>query len=91
VISRGAIGEVKERQDDVVPFNHIALIQSRELIIKILDDIRIEGKVKGHVEWNEMHDNLNMKLAVLNNLLLELFRIEDKDLIPLLEKNILVH
>lgn len=87
-MSKAAMEGDKERESGFVFFNGTAFMQSRESIIRMFTDIRREAKEKTPVEWEEMHDNLEMKLNVLNNLLVELFRIEDRDLIPLLEKNI---
>ncbi|WP_276133418.1 hypothetical protein [Polluticoccus soli] len=87
-MSRSVIEVCREQQRDGVFFSSNAFMQSRESIARVFADIRREGKEKTPVEWEEMHDNLEMKLNVLNNLLVELFRIEDKDLIPLLEKNL---
>lgn len=88
-MSRFVIEGDKEREPGVVFFSGEAFLQSRESIFKVFADIRQEGKEKTAAEWEEMRDNLEMKLSVLNNLMVELFRIEDKDLIPLLEKNLL--
>lgn len=88
-MSRFVIEGDREREPGVVFSSGEAFLQSRESIFKVFADIRREGKEKTAAEWEELRDNLEMKLSVLNNLMVELFRIEDKDLIPLLEKNLL--
>ena len=76
--------------ESIIAFNSDEFRDSQKAIENTLHIIKNEIATKKITLWKEMHENLYMKLKVLNNLLTELFRIENDDLIPLLEKNKLV-
>jgi hypothetical protein len=89
-VSRELISDYKDNKLPPVQCNAI-FRQSREAITHTLTAIKEENAMKKIKEWQEMHENLRLQLMVLNNLLTELFRIEDTDLIPLLEHNLSIH
>jgi hypothetical protein len=59
---------------------------SQEVISEMLDVLRIEGSIMNGGHWKEMHQNLKMKLRVISNILNEMFKIENGDLISFFEK-----
>ena len=58
---------------------------SQDKIIKILSMLKSQDAIAEVVRWDEMQQNLRMKLRVINNILTEIFNIENKDVIPFFE------
>lgn len=88
-ISKSVLSGLRSDRDreGFIVFSSDEIRDSQKAIENALLVIKDEIAAKKITQWKEMHENLYMKLKVLNNLLTELFRIENNDLIPLLEKN----
>jgi hypothetical protein len=87
-MTKEIIAEFKDNKIASAILNSADFRRSRKAIERTLIVIREEATGEKMKDWKEMHENLKMQLLVLNNLLTELFRIEDADLIPLLERHI---